>query len=105
MVRQHKKVLVANTQSGDDTMRLHINYKKFKFALVFVCAGFVAGGQAATAEVTGESIQANAKTSKNWPTYGLDYAETRFSRLVEINDKSVKSSDLHGHTTWNQLGV
>src|SRR5262249_14369337 len=40
--------------------------------------------KAATAGVDGTSIQANLATSKDWPTIGLDYAETRFSKLAEI---------------------
>ena len=34
-------------------------------------------------------IRANAATSKEWPSYGLDYAETRFSHLQQINDTNV----------------
>ena len=75
-------------------MRLLSACNKFKFALVLVCANFLAVSHAAPADVTEESIKANAKTGKNWPTYGLDYAETRFSRLTEINDKSVKKLGL-----------
>lgn len=31
------------------------------------------------------AIVANAEHSKNWPSYGLDYAETRFSKLKRID--------------------
>jgi len=37
-----------------------------------------------------EMIRANAMTSRDWPTYGLDYAESRFSRLNQINAENVK---------------
>jgi hypothetical protein len=37
--------------------------------------------KAVTSAVDSASIKANTATSKDWPTYGLDYAETRFSRL------------------------
>lgn len=35
--------------------------------------------------VDGAYIQANAAKSTDWPSHGLDYAETRFSRLQQIN--------------------
>jgi quinohemoprotein ethanol dehydrogenase len=41
------------------------------------------------AAVDGRIIVANAATSKEWPTYGLDYAETRFSRLRSISNRNV----------------
>jgi len=64
---------------------------------VTVAAGAVAMGPAATAgqstatapTVDGRSIIANTATSKEWPTYGLDYAETRFSRLRSISSDNV----------------
>jgi len=37
--------------------------------------------KAVTSAVDGASIKANTATSKDWPTVGLDYAETRFSKL------------------------
>ncbi|OYU91019.1 MAG: PQQ-dependent dehydrogenase, methanol/ethanol family [Bradyrhizobiaceae bacterium PARB1] len=40
------------------------------------------------------AINANAATSKDWPTYGLDYAETRFSKLDQINASNVKDIGL-----------
>lgn len=40
------------------------------------------------------AIKANAATSKDWPTYGLDYAETRFSKLDQINASNVKDIGL-----------
>ena len=39
-------------------------------------------------------IRANESTSKEWPTYGLDYAETRFSHLDQINDGNVQDLGL-----------
>ncbi len=41
--------------------------------------------KAVTSAVDSASIKANTATSKDWPTYGLDYAETRFSKLNQIN--------------------
>ncbi len=45
--------------------------------------------RAVTAKVDGAAIRANAKTTKDWPSHGLDYAETRFSRLKQITDANV----------------
>ena len=45
--------------------------------------------RAATAKVDGASIVANAKATKDWPSYGLDYAETRFSKLTQVSDANV----------------
>ena len=47
--------------------------------------------------VDSASIKANTATSKDWPTYGLDYAETRFSKLNQINTDNVKNLGL----TWS----
>ena len=43
---------------------------------------------------TAPSIQANTATSNDWPTFGLDYAETRFSKLNQINADNVKKLGL-----------
>ena len=40
-------------------------------------------------KVDKDFIIANTADTKNWPTYGLDYAETRFSKLTQITDKNV----------------
>ena len=50
--------------------------------------------KAVTSAVDGASIKANAASSKDWPTVGLDYAETRFSRLNQINADNVKKLGL-----------
>lgn len=42
------------------------------------------------------AIIANAGETRNWPTYGLDYAETRFSKLNQINTSNVDELGL----TW-----
>ena len=46
--------------------------------------------KAATSAVDQNWIKANTATSKDWPTVGLDYAETRFSKLNQINAENVK---------------
>ena len=50
--------------------------------------------KAAVGAIDSASIQANAATSKDWPTVGADYAETRYSKLSEITDKNVKDLGL-----------
>jgi hypothetical protein len=50
--------------------------------------------KAVTSAVDSASIKANTATSKDWPTYGLDYAETRFSKLNQINTDNVKDLGL-----------
>lgn len=45
--------------------------------------------KAVTAAVDGASIKANTATSNDWPTIGLDYAETRFSKLNQITAANV----------------
>ncbi len=45
--------------------------------------------QAVTARVDGAAIRANAATSRDWPSHGLDYAETRFSRLKQVDAGNV----------------
>ena len=50
--------------------------------------------KSATDAVDGASIKANGAATKDWPTYGLDYAETRFSKLTQINTDNVKQLGL-----------
>jgi len=45
--------------------------------------------RAVTGKVDGASIRANTKATKDWPSYGLDHAETRFSKLRQVNDGNV----------------
>ncbi|MEO7730130.1 MAG: PQQ-dependent dehydrogenase, methanol/ethanol family [Kofleriaceae bacterium] len=50
--------------------------------------------RAATQAIDGAAIQANAATSKDWPTISADYAETRYSKLAEINAGNAKDLGL-----------
>ena len=50
--------------------------------------------KAVTSAVDSASIKANTATSNDWPTIGLDYAETRFSKLNQINTDNVKKLGL-----------
>ncbi len=47
-----------------------------------------------TDAVDAASIKANGASTRDWPTYGLDYAETRFSKLGQINADNVKNLGL-----------
>ncbi|MBC7978162.1 MAG: PQQ-dependent dehydrogenase, methanol/ethanol family [Myxococcales bacterium] len=49
---------------------------------------------AATNQIDSDAIQANAATSKDWLTIGGDYAETRYSKLAEINPSTIKGLGL-----------
>ncbi|WP_085971380.1 PQQ-dependent dehydrogenase, methanol/ethanol family [Bradyrhizobium japonicum] len=50
--------------------------------------------KATISRVDSDFIEANTKTSRNWPTVGLDYAETRFSKLNQINTDNVRDLGL-----------
>ncbi len=50
--------------------------------------------KAITSAVDGAFIKANDATAKDWPTVGFDYAETRYSKLKEINTDNVKQLGL-----------
>jgi quinohemoprotein ethanol dehydrogenase len=50
--------------------------------------------RAVTSAIDSAAITANSATSKDWPTYGLDYAETRFSKLNQITAQNVGSIGL-----------
>ncbi len=49
---------------------------------------------AAVHKVDGNYIATNAATTRDWPSYGLDYAETRYSRLDKIDAANVKDLGL-----------
>ncbi len=50
--------------------------------------------KAVTSAIDSKAIEANATTTNDWLSYGLDYAETRFSKLDKINDSNVKDLGL-----------
>jgi PQQ-dependent dehydrogenase (methanol/ethanol family) len=50
--------------------------------------------KAATGRVDGAFMRANAAKTPDWPSYGLDYAETRFSKLDQVNAGNVKDLGL-----------
>ncbi|WP_018313597.1 PQQ-dependent dehydrogenase, methanol/ethanol family [Cupriavidus sp. UYPR2.512] len=66
-------------------------------ALALVMQVLPAGAAAprnAAAKVDGAFISANASTARDWPSHGLDYAETRFSRLRQIDAANVRDLGL-----------
>ena len=50
--------------------------------------------KAVTSAVDANWIKSNAATSKDWPAVGLDFGETRFSKLDQINVGNVKNLGL-----------
>jgi len=44
--------------------------------------------------IDSNAIRANAKATNDWPSYGLDYAETRFSKLQQVSTANVKDLGL-----------
>jgi quinohemoprotein ethanol dehydrogenase len=52
--------------------------------------GSAAHIRAVTYAIDDNWIKANAVTSKDWPAIGLDFGETRFSRLDQINTGNIK---------------
>jgi len=62
-------------------------------AALIVSISTLAFGQGA-ARVDGASMRANAAATRDWPSYGLDYAETRFSKLRQIDAGNVKQLGL-----------
>jgi quinohemoprotein ethanol dehydrogenase len=89
------------TSQVDFARRFFRNAPLIGLGLALSCAG--AFGQskgsaehikAVTSAVDAASITANTATSKDWPTIGLDYAETRFSKLNQITADNVKNLGL-----------
>jgi len=50
--------------------------------------------KAVTARIDGAAVRANTATGRDWPSHGLDYAETRFSRLKQVDAGNVKQLGL-----------
>ena len=68
----------------------------FAAILIAALAASVAAADGASAarRVDGAFIQSNARTTRDWPSYGLDYAESRFSKLTQINAGNAKDLGL-----------
>lgn len=68
--------------------------RKLSPAGIFALAGIFCGATVTlaapkAAAVDDAKIIANAKVGKEWPSHGLDYAGTRFSRLKKIDTRNV----------------
>lgn len=63
-------------------------------AAAFAQADPAAQAAAAVQRVDGAFIRSNAARTPDWPTTGVDYAETRYSRLDQINAANVKDLGL-----------
>lgn len=63
-------------------------------AAAFAQTDPAAQAAAAVQRVDGAFIRANAAKTPDWPTTGVDYAETRYSRLDQINAANVKDLGL-----------
>lgn len=63
-------------------------------AAALVQAEPAAQAAAAVQRVDGDFIRANAAKTPDWPTTGVDYAETRYSRLDQVNAANVKDLGL-----------
>lgn len=78
---------------GADIVAIALAASGVLLAVILLGSGAAAGAQTPAAKpaaaVDGELITANAATSTNWPTYGLDYAETRYSRLRQVTKGNV----------------
>ncbi|KUE85012.1 alcohol dehydrogenase [Cupriavidus necator] len=77
------------------TMRRATGFLAAALALVMqVLPAGAAAPRNAAAKVDGAFISANASTARDWPSHGLDYAETRFSRLRQIDAANVRDLGL-----------
>lgn len=71
-------------------------------ALALALGALAAPGARAQETLAGldtAAIVANAAETKNWPSYGLDYEETRFSRLKGINTENIAELGLAWSTS------
>jgi quinohemoprotein ethanol dehydrogenase len=110
-VKKSNRLIAQPRAAGKLRARLrNVSLAGFAMAAIFggaaLAQGVASGISAAqitkaTGAVNGRSIEANAASSRDWPAVGLDYAETRYSRLTQINADNVKnlglvwSFDLH----------
>jgi quinohemoprotein ethanol dehydrogenase len=83
---------MASTSSRD--ARTHRVRVRRLVVFLFAACGCAAGvatsthdstGARSAVDVDGQYIVANATDTRSWPSHGLDYAETRFSKLAQIN--------------------
>lgn len=80
------------------------------FGLSLLAASFAAEPadriRRSTTAVDDNRLRAAGPNSDDWPTHGLDYAETRFSRLEQINTGNVKDLGLAwSHELGTRRGI
>lgn len=77
-------------------MRSHLSLRISAAMLIAVSSSATAasGADAPAGKVDTTFIRGNATSTEAWPSHGLDYAETRFSRLAQINTSNVKNLGL-----------
>jgi quinohemoprotein ethanol dehydrogenase len=109
------KLLARRQRSAKSNIRFMREFKQAGSAIAIlaaICCGTNASAadangqvlspqkiQTVTSAVDGDAIIANANTTKDWLSHGLDYSETRFSKLTQINADNVK--DLGLKWTYN----
>jgi quinohemoprotein ethanol dehydrogenase len=62
--------------------------------LILHCSAAAQTNEAPAAKVDQAFIRQNEAQTKEWPTIGLDYAETRHSKLKQLDDANVKDLGL-----------
>jgi quinohemoprotein ethanol dehydrogenase len=94
-------------KKSGDRFKIQIVFREISVVLALLGLSLPSGAWAQTgtdakpdritatiSRVDSDFIKANTKTSKDWPTVGLDYAETRFSKLNQIDTNNVKDLGL-----------
>src|SRR5579862_5094017 len=84
--------MATDTPEGAMSATSHNDIFATASACVFLCVGLITivpSSAQGLAAVDDAMIVANARTGAQWPSNGLDYAATRFSRLQQINAANV----------------
>jgi len=96
--RRHDPADVTTTQRSPlGFLILASAFAAFSFSTAFAQSppkGSPEHIKAVTSKVDEAAIKANAATSNDWLNYGLDYGETRYSKLNQVNDGNVKNLGL-----------
>ncbi|AQV94216.1 alcohol dehydrogenase [Cupriavidus necator] len=83
----------AGSRAGRSARALWLAVAALALGLHGAGAGAAAPRNAA-AKVDGNFIRSNEQAARDWPSHGLDYAETRFSRLRQIDAGNVRDLGL-----------
>jgi len=97
-VRRHDLADVTTTQRSPLVFLILASaFAAFSFSTAFAQSppkGSPEHIKAVTSKVDEAAIKANAATSNDWLNYGLDYGDTRYSKLNQVNDGNVKNLGL-----------